>query len=267
MMVKTKALKSCILAGTTFLCLSVTALAQQPGDLGYRKELYENLFIFPHWEVMFAPNVNAKAQLKHLQEAKYQLMTNPQISYEFGIRRIGQLNTQMGFILGFHFGLVGRNAAYIVPGEEIGLTDFGEYPFTGPIARERDISFFAIPAEIEYRIFTHKKYMYLLNGGVSLRYAPLNNTSFADMEVMEVNLSGNKNPFINVNIGGGVGIVLKNLDMIKVGLKLNYDPSYIAKGNFRLDTNSSSDAGIYKVRGNSIGIALRYTRTKSLSSY
>lgn len=53
--------------------------------------------------------------------------------------------------------------------------------------------------------------------------------------------------------------------MIKVGLKFNYDPSYIAKGNFRLDTNSSSDVGIYKERGNSLSLIILYTRTKSRS--
>lgn len=252
--------------GTTFL-LCFSCVAQRSDDLGIRKEMYDDLFLLPHWEVLVSSNVTAKGHLEHFQPAKYQLFTKPQISYEFGVRRIRQLDTHMGFVLGFQFGLVGWNAAYIVPGNEVGLSSNEEYPFAGPIARDGGISYLSIPAELEYRFFTSHSHMFLLNGGLSLRFAPLNNTSFADMDAMEVKLTGNKTPFVNVNIGGGVGFLLKNLDMIKVGVKLNYDPFYIAKGPFRLDTYSSSDVGIYKIKGTSAGLTLLYTRTKSLRHY
>jgi hypothetical protein len=261
-----KALKSCTLAAAIFLSFfdKTTAQDARTDDLGQTKQFFENLYVLPHWEVFLSPNMNAKAKLVHFQYAKYQLMTAPQLSYEFGIQRMVQLNTRLGLNIGVHFGLVGRNAAYIVPSEEIGLSGDDEYPFNGPIARERDVTFFSFPAQLEYRTFCDKRHLFLLNGGLSLRLAPLNGTSNGDMSVMEVQLRGNKHPFINMNAGAAIGFVLNNQDILKIGLNLNCDPSYIARGEFILDTNSSTDQGSYTVKGSSFGLTLVYARTLPL---
>lgn len=99
--------------------------------------------------------------------------------------------------------------------------------------------------------------------GVNLRIAPLNGSSSGDMDILEIRIKGNKNPFLNFNAGWGYALLLKNLNILKLGMCLNIDPSYIAKGDFILVTASSSDYGEYKVKGSYIGLLLSYSITKA----
>lgn len=222
---------------------------------------HDDLFRNAHWEFIFHPNLTVKAHTTHLSDAKYQLMTSPQISYELGVQRLSHLQNNLSLLVGLHLGMVGRNSAFIIPSEEIGY-DFGDYPFNGPIARSRDIFYFSVPIGLEYRKWLKTDRILLVHGGLSLRFAQFNATSNADMSVMEVKLKGNKSPFVNFNGGLGYGFVLTNKDILKIGININVDPSYIAKGPFFLSTESSYDNGEYKVRGTAFGLYFIYSRTR-----
>lgn len=261
--------RSCIACFVTFLCIQSTAFSQPivRDNFGETNEFYNDLFLHSSWEVMFSPNVTAGAKISHDDPAAtYQLHSSPQVSFAFGIQRTSPLNTRMGFTTGLQLGLVTRNATFTVPGAEIGLDNFETYHFTGAITREADIAYFAIPAQVEYRWLKNQKYFYYSTIGISLRLAMFNSTSNADMEVMEVRLHGNKTPFINIHGSGGIAFVLRNIDILKVGVLLNFDPAYIAKGPFHLETESSYDHGTYFVKGTSAGLSFIYTRTKSKRS-
>ena len=252
-------MKCCsLLAIALFSAQGIIAQKLKPIEKENIWQFFEDIYRRPRWEISALIGVNAKARLTHSQDAKYKLFTAPQRCYEFGVQRVTNLQPNLGFSLGLKFGLVGRNSAFIVPSNEIGY-DFGDYPFNGPIARQLDISYFSVPAQLEYRIFRSKYGMYLLQGGLSLRYAPLNGTANGDMDIMEVRLEGNKKPFINLNAGFGYGLVLKNQNILKFSLNINYDPAYIAKGKFFLQTASSYDEGTYTVKGNHIGLLVTYS--------
>lgn len=254
-----------ILVIAVFFVQEIAAQKLKPIEQENVRQFFEDIYRRSRWEVSALAGVNAKARLTHSKEAKYKLSTAPQRCFEFGVMRNTNLQPNLGISLGLKFGLAGRNSAFIVPSSEIGY-DSGEYPFNGPIARQLDISYFSLPAQLEYRIFKSKYDMYVLLGGISLRYAPLNSTSNGDMDVMEVRLEGNKKPFVNLNAGFGYGLVLKNQNILKFSIDINYDPSYIAKGKFFLRTASSYDEGSYTLKGNRTSLLVTYSMLGSKST-
>jgi hypothetical protein len=228
-----------------------------------RNEPGNPLFKNKQWEFVVSPNITQRAFVNHSSGAIYKLGTSPQISGEFGIQRLTHISDRLTFIIGGKFGLVGRNSTFIVPYKEIGYDLPGDYPFTGQWAADRDVTYFSFPVQLEYRFYGADVHYWFIAGGLSLRLAPLNGSVTSNMDVMEVNIQGNKSPFINVNGGGGIALLLHNLDIFKITMNVNYDPFYVAKGAFFLKTESSLDEGLYKVRGTAIGISINYTRTRA----
>jgi hypothetical protein len=252
----------------TIVCLLANVSAQGQvtnGGIHFnsRNEPGNPLFKNKQWEFVIFPNVTQRASVNHSPGAIYKLRTAPQISGEIGIQRLTHISDRLTFSIGARFGLVGRNASFIVPYKEIGYDLPGDYPFTGQWTADHDVTYFSFPAQIEYRYYKADLHYWFIAGGLSLRVAPLNGSVTADMNVMEVNIQGNKSPFVNINGGGGIALLLRNLDILKIAMNINYDPFYIAKGTFFLSTNSSLDEGSYKVRGTAAGIAINYTRTKA----
>lgn len=122
---------------------------------------------------------------------------------------------------------------------------------------------FSFPVQLERRYFRNEKRALFFTAGFNVRFAPLNGSSSADMNVMKTTIAGNKKAFVNYNLGYGYAFLLKNLDIFKLGLSVNIDPSYIAKGDFTLVTQSSYDYGSYTVKGTYIGISASYLFTKA----
>lgn len=228
-----------------------------------RSEVNNPLYKVNHWDFVIAPNVTQKAQISHMPNAIYRLQSAPQISGEFGVSRVTHLNESVSFQVGLRLGITGRNGYYIAPYREVGYDKPGEYAFTGPLAREYDVSYFSLPLQLEYRWFLQPKSALFLSGGLSVRAAPLNGSSNGDMDIMEIRIKGNNKPFVNFNTGAGYAFLLRNLDILKTGFNINYDPSHIATGQFYLTTNSSNDEGAYTVKGSSVGIYIVYSRTKA----
>jgi hypothetical protein len=228
-----------------------------------RNEPGNPLFKNRQWEFVIFPNVTQRAFVTHSAGAIYKLGTTPQISGEIGVQRLTHISDRLTLHIGARFGLVGRNSTFIVPYKEIGYDLPGDYPFTGQWAADRDVTYFSFPAQLEYRYYRADLHYWFIAGGLSLRLAPLNGSVTSNMNVMEINIHGNKSPFINVNGGGGIAFLLNNLDILKIALNANYDPFYVAKGTFFLKTESSLDEGLYKLRGTAIGISVNYTRTKA----
>lgn len=227
------------------------------------KEKNNSLFTNTNWEFILIPNITQRAVLTHNPMSLYRLDSKPQISGEFGVNSIIPININYSIIIGLHYGITGRNAQYIVPDKEVGIPDNDIYPFTGPLAREYDVSYFSFPIQIERRYFRNEKRASLLTAGFNVRFAPLNGSSSADMNVMKTTIAGNKKAFVNFNLGYGYAFLLKNLNIFKLGLSVNIDPSYIAKGDFTLITQSSYDYGNYTVKGSYLGIAASYLLTKA----
>jgi hypothetical protein len=248
-----------------FLFSSRKAFSQnQVIDFATVDEPENELFRTRHWELLFHLNGTQQALLTHGSNAKYLLFTRPQISYEFGVQRLTNLNKNLGLEIGLRVGLVGRNAAYVVPFYEVSdnFTDSSEtYPITNSDSRDRDILYFSIPFNFEYRIFQTPTLMYLIDLGASLRFAGFNSTKVSGAYTMDLNLDGHKSPIVNVNFGLGSGFLLRNKDIFKCVLSLNYDPFYLARGNYILETKSSYDAGTYTLKGSSIGLVFTYERT------
>lgn len=197
-----------------------------------RNEPGNPLFKNRQWEFVILPNVTQRASVTHSPEAIYRLGTAPQISGEFGVQRLTHLSDPLTLSIGARFGIVGRNATFTVPYSEIRYDLPGEYPFTGQWAADRDVTYFSFPVQVEYRYYKAEAHYWFLAGGLSLRLAPLNGSVTSNMDVMEVNIQGNKAPFVNVNGGGGIAFLLRNFDILKIALNANYDPFYVAKGTF-----------------------------------
>lgn len=260
---KTKYWKGYALSCVIFLFAFAAADAQRRNiDFNTRGEIYNELFRRPQWEFIAAVMINERAQLVHLTNAKYRLSALPQSSFEFGVQRLGPLQDNFGLAIGFRVGIVGRNAQYTAPYHEVGYTYLGDYAFNGVIAREKDLFYLSVPVQLEYRHFINAHRMLTGIIGVSMKFSSFNATGTGDMDIMEVRLKGNRKPYVNIHTGPGIGFLLKNKNILKIGLNLNYDPSYIATGRFFVETRTSYDEGTYTVRGNYIGLSAAYAFTK-----
>ena len=242
-------------------------------DIGYAQKVnnrlkadinlfHDELFAQPHWEFIIAPNITQKAILTHNNPSPYLLKTAPQISGEIGILRIFHFDRHNSIEIGLKYGISGRNGSFVVPYSAVGYSFEEDYIFNKGMAQVYDIEYFSLPLTYEHRILYKKHRGGYINIGINARIVFSGGTVSGDENILEINVEGNKKPVLNFNAGGGYIIVLKNNNLLKLGLTCNLDPSWLTKGFYDFRTLVSRDYGSYTVKGSSIGLAISYVLTR-----
>jgi hypothetical protein len=242
-------------------------------DIGYAQKVnnrlkadinlfHDELFAQPHWEFIIAPNITGKAILTHNETSQYKLQTSPQISGEIGVARSFHFDKHRSIGLGMILGMAGRNASFIVPDSLLGYPGGGLYVINRGFAREYDIQYFSFPLYFEQRIRLRSCNSLFFRGGANLKIVFSGGSGSGVDNILDLSIDGNRKPIINFNAGGGYLFVLKNKNLLKLGLNYNWDPRWLAKGFYDFKTLVSRDYGSYTVKGSSIGLAISYVLTR-----
>jgi hypothetical protein len=239
-----------------------TVIGQKSAKYGADEEIQKPSFLQPYWEFWLSPNINQKAILTHAETAIYQLQTAPQISGEAGIGRSFHFSSRNSIVVGIGFGLLGRNGSFMVPDSVVGIPDNDQYYFTRGMAQIYDVEYFTIPLLYEHRVFVKNNNCLYFRAGINLKLAFFGGTISGDENILEIEVDGNRSPILNFNLGAGYGILLRNKNILKLGIQANLDPAWIARGNYTFRTNVSFDYGTYLVKATSIGLNLSYVLTK-----
>jgi hypothetical protein len=215
---------------------------------------------------------SAKAIIKR-ETGEYNIRSTPQPMWEAGGFLQNDLNNNLFFKTGLMVTISMRNASFHAPAHEI--NPFG-YSDNFPALTANDVDFgISVPAILEKDWFINDSKMAYILWGLNLRYSfgfdedsydnYLTDTAGQRVDVFSLNLNSNnhKKPWLTGNVGGGYGWILRNNDMIKVGLVANISISKIVRGNYEINVPGHPiSSGGYAVKGNYLAIAVGYVFIK-----
>jgi hypothetical protein len=246
----------------TNLLLTHKSLGQVYGTNTSTLSKYDSLYAKRHIEMVLMPNIVQRARITHDNPlATYKLFSTPQVTCEAGLNRVMHFNRFYSFIVGIHIGVIGRNASFIVPYKEIGISENGLYEFTRVLSREYDIPYLSVPLLFEKRVFLSNRGALFFDAGLNARLTWGGSGSGIN-NIMEVTVSGNRLPIINFTAGAGYQLLSKKNNLLKVGGYINLSPTWLARGSFVLNTSSSYDSGEYIINGSSVGLSIHYYAPK-----
>ena len=141
-------------------------------------------------------------------------------------------------------------------------------------ADKSGVVFFRVPFFIERRFFPKSARYWNIQLGISLLYSFMNEETYG-ATILEPNRSidylygtftpnNNQKPWLNYHIGGGVNLILKNKDVLRLNLvgELSFTQFYRGTYSFTVPGNPLVKFD-YGVTGSYIALEASYIRTKA----
>lgn len=250
-------------------CLLTTVAAQSPIK---KTDDWKKIFSYNHLSFSIMTGVAEKA-LVESDLKRFGLMATPKIAVGGGVSYVYHLNKNFSLSAGFHFAIPVRNLKFHVPSEAMN-PDRG-YPLSSYDASSfREGLFLSrLPVSLETRWFTSPKKFWQLYAGASLVYFVLNELELGyfitgdngqphqAFNMVLTKVTGSR-PWFNYHFGAGRGLMLRNKDLLTIGVAAHLSNTYFWKGPFTLSPPGVTPiTGTYSFRGSYAGLTVNYTMT------
>lgn len=205
---------------------------------------------------------------------KYHLKSLLQSSYDLGINYIYNINRKWNITTGLHF-VVGKRNFYM----DLPVGDAGpSYPdMGGPrFIEDKELwGSFRIPLLVERKLITPKKRVMAIRAGINFRYSglmldesiggsiigPGGNPS---PDIFTADFPAYKKPWFTFLAGVSRQFVLRNSNILAVGLNADISFTYFMKGNYAITIPTQPvTTGVYKINGSGLGLSVSYVFTGS----
>ena len=202
---------------------------------------------------------------------EYDIRSTLQPFFEGGINYQKSLKKNLFLIIGLRETVTGRNAIFKAPIKEINPYGYSE---SHSQLKINDFDFpISIPVFVEKGWQITKSKIVFIQTGVNFRCSlgsdigygySLTDTNWQRIDVFSLELNSNnyRKPWINYNIGGGYGWVLKNYNILKLGVLANISFTKFISGTYQVDIPSHPlSQGTYGVTGSNMGLTVSYIFT------
>jgi hypothetical protein len=257
------------------LYIPQTATSQPENKKQFQTEDFtfnELLFRGKHIGLTITPAVISKGIITKNFD-KYDIKSLPQLGFEASLKKYLNFDTSNSLILGFVFGAYGRNLDYLIPKEEFNFPS--AWDISSNTAASREYNFIiGVPVLFQKRWFTKNNRFWNSEAGFTIRYtpkiiedeehilvSPMSDISFFNMEF----ITNPKNKiWLTYNLGAGRSFILKNKNIVSVGVAGNLSFTTFAESKKYQFTvpNKPIIEGTYKVKGSYVGLSLSYILTK-----
>jgi hypothetical protein len=261
----------CFAGANVLLCLfTVAAHAQSKSS----EEFDDPDFIFSrnHFSFSIIAGKSGRAQVSSVPD-RFSVGTSNCFAFGGGINHHYNINKNLSIVLGLHVAAPVRNFEYHVPGNEFNPSLGFDLDELGPTSTEA-VFLLRLPLTVEKRWFNKKKGYWQAGIGASLNYSTWNEMESGaailypspggqrDYYTMLLQTNNNRKPWLNYHFTAGYGRILKNKDILNVGIIVNLSFTDFTKGTYVFHTDTSPDVtGTYKFKGSYAGITAGYVLT------
>lgn len=249
-----------------FIFLFQYAHAQD--TIANRQERMRELFIRNHISFSLIPLITEKARVES-RKGPYTLGSKPVRGVEVGFNYHLNFDERYSIIYGIHGGISVRNYSLFVPKED--FTPQEDEDFYESTKSTQTVDFYlSFPVFLERRWRVEKGF-WNLQTGANIRFYPDqfsetishmkddNAGSWYDIILLELEVGRNHKPWIDYNLAGGYGRLLKNNNFIRLNLIANFSKTSITRGSYLIHIPGQVDSeGSYASRHSYIGLALSY---------
>ena len=254
-----------ILCGSFF-----NAIQAQQSDSVFDWE--ELIYSENHFSLQFIYGRSAKAVINpdpHI----YNIDTKSYECVEGGIGYHYSINKKYSIQTGIRGGGIMRDIRYHIPGSAFNPPlsyDIRSYKTFDKFG----VVYFRIPFFLEIRFFTKSGIYWNTHVGISLLYSFMNEET-NESWIMEQNRSirylyaeftpnNNQKPWLNYHIGGGLNLILKNKDVLRLNLVGEISFTQFYRGTYSFTVPGTPLIKFdYGVTGSYIGLEASYIRTKA----
>jgi hypothetical protein len=264
---------NCFAGITLLLCLlNLTSHAQSRSSIDFDDP--EFIFSTNHFSFSLFGGLSGRAKTTYDSD-RFQTGTSNCIAFGGGINYHYSIHKNFSAVFGLQVGVPVRNFEYRIPGDAFSPPlshDIEEYGQTTTEA----VFLLRAPVTIEGRLFNGKKKYWHCGVGASLVYGILEGETlgyqvqypqpgqYTRVHNMSLQMNNNSKPWFNYHVTAGRGWVLKNQDILNVGLLFNLSMTDFITGTYTLETNTPPVVhGTYKFRGSYTGISAGYVLTSA----
>ena len=205
------------------------------------------------------------------QEGEYSIRSTPQPAFEVGIDYRHQINKSLSIMSGIRGTAIGYSALFNAPLKEVN-PDYTE-PFP-PIKIKNYNLNISIPLTIEKNLEITRTDLIYFQAGARLHYSlgyesERVSNYFLDVDQnqidvfgVELNTNNNNNPWVSASVGTGYGWLLKNLNILRLGLTADISFSKIVDGSYHVNIPGHPESfGKYSNKGSFFGLSTIYQFT------
>lgn len=235
------------------------------------------------WEELIYSENHLSLQFSYGRSPKAVINPNPHIysistkSYEClegGIGYHYSINKQYSLQTGIRWGGIMRDIRYYIPGSE----------FNPPLSYDLEsyktfdkygVVYFRIPLFVERRFFAKPGKHWNVQAGASLLFS-LQNEEINESIVWDQNLgpirylyalftpNNNQKPWLNYHVGGGLNLLLKNKDILRINLVGELSFTKFFRGDYLIEVPGKPQIRFnYGVTGSYVALETSYIRTKA----
>lgn len=259
---------------SALLLLLPCTLAAQRADGAAGDEVLPLMYAGSHWSYTFTSSLTRPAKVQR-QSGGVDVGATAVSGFQFGVNLHVPIDQAYSLITGLHLGESGRDYTFTLPKEAFQPALEADYQTGGLITQSADF-YLSLPLLLEKRWLQRSGHHWNLQGGLNLRYAFEDFTDNSSgtvvygsgqrEEVYRFDLtigSGNK-PWVNYNLGGGYTRALRNLNLLRLNLVVNYSPKDIVRGTYTVTApNIPATTGTYAADLSHAGLSFSYILTRT----
>lgn len=233
----------------------------------YSDELVNRYIIGIQTNACVLPKANIKTF-----EGNYHLRSALQSSFSIGVNYQINFTPSWGFSSGIRLDLIKRNFFLHIPDSDLpGYLSTGGAP---QIESKEIYPRLVVPIKIVRNFNYNDKGFWDLSAGINVNYSGFSDdviitTSIADSNFQlkqifygDFTSDNNKKAWISFNFGSAKSMILKNNNLIAVGIFFEWSFTDFIKGEYEITVpNKSLTRGIYKISGSLLGLSLKYAFT------
>ena len=261
--------KSVLIYLTNLICFPSIA---QDNKIDKQINVENIIYKKDHFSFSLIPHIVPKAKITRT-DGIYEFGSSADRGLEVGFNYHVNLKKDLSIIFGLHGGASFRNYKLHVPKEDFSPPlqyDVDDYPKSN---READF-YLSAPVFIEKCWVYSKRKTWDVNAGFNIRFYPDdlgegiiyfiqdangNNVPAFDLEL---DVTNDLKPWLDYNIGGGHAWILKNYNIFKLNLLINFSFKNLTRGTYIITVPGKPDTyGTYKGRLSFLGISFNYILT------
>ena len=255
-------------------CLYCTCLLPAQNTVKSRKEAVDKvLYSKGYVGFSFTPQWVHKASIKHIQ-GPYKLGASNTLGVELGLNYYRNFNKKYTLVTGIHVGASGRTHKLSIRGNDF-TPPLGYDVQHGPQLTLMLDPYLSVPIWLQRNwVIKHNRRWYA-RAGINIRYFPdeiyesnlfsvrRDNTQSIRVLEMDLEVFQNFKPWVNYNIGGGHTWLLRNNNLLQVGLLANFSATELAAGEYFITVPGKPlSRGEYGSKMSYLGLSVNYIFTR-----
>lgn len=247
---------------------SVSTAQIQKNKNGLNKSLYNSSLpsLASSFNLTLITGLTQKAIIER-EEGFYNIKSSTQPYFEGGVDYEHAFYKNNSYSVGLHVTAIGRNAIFHVPVEKINPI----YKEPRPSDKFSAFDFgLVIPLLLQRQWNLSIRKAIYAQVGIQLHYSLESDIGYGDqymdtsgnnIDVFDLNLNTNNQNklWFTYTLGSGYQWVLKNNNLLKIGIVLNLSFTHFVQGNYQVNIPGDPfTQGTYHVNGSYLGIAISY---------